>query len=598
MESFKKQILEDIDDYRKKFPHMQHIEKDEWAFNFWILDKLFSVDEELIEEHIIDYNDKGIDCYVWHEDTKDLYLIQNKYYGDETPLKVSYILDDFLTRPIGSLEKGTYSRCKELQRIYDVNCEDEDFCIYFYIYVTNKIAKTPKIKEALAKYNEQFASKRYTAKMFDITDIEEAYFGEPIKEKINFKYTLWTVNKGTKLDINNEEYGLNQVLDGRYVLTPIICLYRMVKTAKEKNYPLFEENIREYLGANGQVNKGIKRTLESSVDRKNFFFYNNGITMIVNEIGDESMNGGRREFKVDNPQIVNGCQTVSTIYDTLSGLREDTLEEEFRDTYVMLKILKIPSNDASLKELYKNIVRYNNSQNSINEKAFEAASSIFKRIQTELEGKGFLLCIKQSDKYSFSIKYKTATALKALNHDFISRFGLENYIERKDYNIELEKFLQVLMSFVDTPQIAVQKKSKLLVHGSSENTKVVEFIRQPELTANDYLFLYLLYLRAEKEKQKSKEGKMPNAFYMIYCFSRYECKGDISSISSLLSNKTSIDNIIKKYTLAISQYYKLWTEENEGKEYNDMIKSAINSSLMDRSVENAADMMEVYASFN
>jgi len=91
MSDFKKQILEDFEDYRSKHLHVEHLEKDDWAFNFWVLDKLFSEDESLIEEEITDYNDKGVDCFVWHEDLHDLYLIQNKFYSDGTNLSIDYI---------------------------------------------------------------------------------------------------------------------------------------------------------------------------------------------------------------------------------------------------------------------------------------------------------------------------------------------------------------------------------------------------------------------------------------------------------------------------------------------------------------------------
>ena len=74
MEKFRKQIEEDIAEYTEKYASISNISKPEWAFNFWVLDKLFSEDEQLIEEKIIDYDDKGIDCYVWHEDMRDLYL--------------------------------------------------------------------------------------------------------------------------------------------------------------------------------------------------------------------------------------------------------------------------------------------------------------------------------------------------------------------------------------------------------------------------------------------------------------------------------------------------------------------------------------------
>lgn len=73
----------------------KNIRKPEWAFNFWVLDKLFSEDDQLIEEKIIDYDDKGIDCYVWHEDMHDLYLIQNKFYSEGSNLTVDYVMNDF-----------------------------------------------------------------------------------------------------------------------------------------------------------------------------------------------------------------------------------------------------------------------------------------------------------------------------------------------------------------------------------------------------------------------------------------------------------------------------------------------------------------------
>lgn len=58
--------------------------------------------------------------------------------------------------------------------------------------------------------------------------------------------------------------------------------------------------------------------------RKNFFYYNNGITVIcdrmtkiVTQPSDYNMNAA---FTIDNPQIVNGCQTVNSIYEALKNI--------------------------------------------------------------------------------------------------------------------------------------------------------------------------------------------------------------------------------------------------------------------------------------
>ncbi len=148
MSDFKKRIEEDLIEYAEKYPNVTNINKKEWAFNFWILDKLFSEDEQLIEEKIVDYDDKGIDCYVWHEDLHDLYLIQNKFYSEGTNLTKDYVMNDFLTRAIGSLEKGTYTRSKDLQDIYNKYSKEEDFHVYFHLYVTNNSSKTANITDA------------------------------------------------------------------------------------------------------------------------------------------------------------------------------------------------------------------------------------------------------------------------------------------------------------------------------------------------------------------------------------------------------------------------------------------------------------------
>ena len=83
MADFKKQIQEDIENYQWQYRYIDNIEKPEWAFNFWVLDKFFNEEEELMFDKIIDYKDRGIDAYEWFEDTKELYLLQNKFPDPE-----------------------------------------------------------------------------------------------------------------------------------------------------------------------------------------------------------------------------------------------------------------------------------------------------------------------------------------------------------------------------------------------------------------------------------------------------------------------------------------------------------------------------------
>lgn len=179
----------------------------------------------------------------------------------------------------------------------------------------------------------------------------------------------------------------------------------------KKNYALFEKNIREYLGNKG-INKRIYNTLKSEDERKNFFYYNNGFTIICTKMGSTQNEHKSQNphvgisFRIENPQIVNGCQTVNSIFSALKEYDDEDVEKQFQDTFVMLKILQIDSSDLEQKSLSKNIVTYNNSQNSLDEKQFVANTELFQRLKSEFSEKGFLLLTKQNDKNANATEYK------------------------------------------------------------------------------------------------------------------------------------------------------------------------------------------------
>lgn len=259
----------------------------------------------------------------------------------------------------------------------------------------------------------------------------------------------------------------------------------------------------------------------------------------------------------------------------------------------MVKILEVPKKDDAFKVLYRNFVTYNNSQNSINEKTFNAINETFKRLKLEFEDKGLLVCIKQSDKYQY-IKTRIPSKLLDRNKNFMLKFSLHDFNKTKDFIVDLEKLLQIFLAFTTNPQNAIQNKPKLLNSNSEQNKVVIDFIKNPAITYNDLVNLYLLYLRSEYDKKGGRDKKNPNSLYLIYCFSRYECKNDGSKISLLLDSSEKINAIIKKYTFVLTKYYKSWVGSNEGKEYNDMIKSTVDTELLDKIKSDSEDYMEIF----
>lgn len=576
MNDFRTQIREDIKEYQLRYPNISNIEKDEWAFNYWILDKFFYEDEELIEDKIIDYNDMGVDAYEIYEDTKELYLIQNKYYYDSSKLSAEYVKNDFLLRPITALENGTYRKSVEVQDFFNKYKKHDDFTVYLQIYVTNN-NRCEDAEEYVKKFNT--GHPKYRASIFYLDDIKEKYYGDTKQNKQNIEVQIHSVNKGTILNINTDDYKLENVLDAKYVFTPVSSIFRLYRDSIEKNYPIFDMNIREYLGNKG-VNKKIYETLLDSEDRKNFFYYNNGITMICDKMTSvETRSFGNNinaVFNVKNPQIVNGCQTVNSIYEALKNVDPRELEQNYKDTFVMLKILQINRDNEYEEILYKRIVTYNNSQNSIDEKTFVANNSTFNRLKTEFESKGFLLLIKQSDKNSYSTQYKNATKLKEKSHERLEKFGLTSLNKVADFFVPLEKLLQVVIAFALGGYDAYTKKSNLLKDTTKQYQTAIDFIKDDSITTDSLIDLYLLYKKADLFKSNSEENRFPIPYYLIDGFAKYECNERISNqISKQLSDYQSIENIIKLYT-AVTKAYTRDINETNIIDYNKMIKQPVN----------------------
>ncbi len=593
-ENFLQQLKEDIklikDNYIMNNPLL---EKDEYAFNYWVLSKLYNVEEECIDSNITEYSDDGCDCFVFFEESKELFIIQNKYYTTTT-LDPHYVKTDFLYRPLNSLSENAYRRSAELQTIFNKYKNDPELKIYLNLYVTNNNV-SDELKNDVEKftYSDNIQA-IVSAKIYTLADMKNVYYEERKTVTRHYSCIFKTKNDGTVLNIDSTNYNLPSLTDAKYILTPVKLIYEIVKECKEKNYMLFEENIREYLGNKG-VNSHIAKTLEDENDRDNFFYYNNGITVICDSVQKITLNEliHNKGFKTENPQIVNGCQTVNTIFETLNKYPESELEDTFKNTYVMVKLLVLDKNSDSNKKLYQDIVKYNNSQNAISEKNFAANKRIFLNLQDDLRDLGFLLTVKQSDSNKFKTQENFNTYRPKLQK-YTELFGVE-FNRLEDNIIQLDKFLQVLLAFKNDGYDAFTKKSKILKVDSPIYNDLIEFIKNGSLTKNDYINLYLLFLKAEKEKKSSDDQRTPIPYYLLSFLGR-DLKGldgeqTRKCFRYIFESKENL-NAIYSFYKRVTKRYKINMKNDKGIEYNKMIKTQIDNTLLEKTISDELEMEE------
>lgn len=591
MESIKNQLIEDLKLIQTDWGYIDtNLKKDEFAFNYWILSRLYSIDEQLIPSLITEYNDKNIDCFVHFEETKELFILQNKFYSEETPLAREKA-SDFLTTPISILNEGKYTRSKDLQKAFDKAKKDPDYKIWLHMYVSNtKISDEGDVPLLFKQFQCNVPDiKAYVgAELFDLKSIKDIYYGKRYRNQKKFTYILNTKNKATSLNILPEEYNLPEMLRSHYIMTPIFELYDMYRKAEKSDYPLFEENIREYLGTKG-INNGIIKTLKNKAERTRFFYYNNGITIICEGAGKKS-NNNSYSIELTNPQIVNGCQTINSINEVLSSVNEELIKEEFKDTYVMTKVLVFDNELEDNQRLYKDIVKYTNTQNSINEKAFASNNEYFENLKVEFRKRGLLLSVKPSDTNKFldeyEDKYKLAE-LKKMSSELFSFFELPNG-KTSDFIIPLEKLLQVLLAFVEDGYIAFTKKNHVL----KRNSKIYD---DYSMKYHDYLSfdnmirLYFLYKKAEEDKKLSQDKKTPIPYYMI------DYVGSVSSIGEYGKTADKLDqlfcdkdnfNKIYSFMSKLTSQYRSEYYSKYSFEYNEMIKKEIDKDIVEKNIKN------------
>lgn len=517
VEMFRQQIEEDIALIQKDLLYIdRNLSKEEYAFNYWILSRIFSIDEELIPELITEYSDKAIDCFVHYEENKELYIVQNKYYALDSVVARADVAD-FLNTPISVLKSNNYKKSNDLQNIFNKAKEDSEYKIFIYFFATTR-KESIEIKNMVSNFNttNQDLQCYVEAKYFGIKEIYELYYGKNYKENIKFTHLLGTLNKGTFASLR-EEYGMDELYKAYYIVTPVSELYKMILAAEKKNYSIFERNIREYLGSN-PINNGIIETLKSTSERKNFMYYNNGITIVCEKIETDYIDTSSqlRVLPLVNPQIVNGCQTVNSIKRVLENLSEDGIQKEYKNVYVMVKALVIEDMDNPKNiTFYSNVVKYTNKQNAISDKAFVSNMDLFYRIQQEFEKRGFLLFVKPSDKNSYKEKLSKTDCANLIQKANVAISTLDMVISNyADICIGLEKLLQVFLALMKTGYFAFSKKNQIL----KQNGDIFEnYCLQIHnyLTIDNMIKLYWLYKKAEIERIQSLDKRTPIPYYVI-----------------------------------------------------------------------------------
>lgn len=184
----------------------------------------------------------------------------------------------------------------------------------------------------------------------------------------------------------------------------------LIDDEEELRRTLFKDNVRDYQG-NTDINEDIFQTLKD--DPSNFCLLNNGITIVC-----KSMVPGNRKISIENPKIVNGCQTCNTIF--------KAYKENVDISEVTLIIKLIATDNVNVTN---SIVKGTNRQNVVYDEAFEITRKFHKDfeefvevIQGDIELHEKIYYERRSNQYANSplVKISQKANFKVLIQGFVS----------------------------------------------------------------------------------------------------------------------------------------------------------------------------------
>jgi len=175
-----------------------------------------------------------------------------------------------------------------------------------------------------------------------------------------------------------ENFNFKRVLIGKVNVTEVANLFR------NHGDGLLEKNIRRYLGLNrNRVNEAIQETLLG--DRKdNFYFKNNGITMVCRKFSYNALQEKNWDIIVDDLQIINGGQTCKTIEQTIANNEE----KDFSQVYVLIRLYEL-SDDQANDDLINEITLATNSQNPVDLSDLRSNDIIQRTLETDIKLLGY-----------------------------------------------------------------------------------------------------------------------------------------------------------------------------------------------------------------
>lgn len=426
------------------------LQKARYGFYFFVIQNLTSiVDYDKIVESITDtdfnsnffntkHNDEGIDAVCIDEQLHQVALFNFKYRDnynvDKEQSKNELITTSkFLSALKQENTRHLKGKLKDFaDQIIDFNNSDEIWnTVLYYVSNENKTlaVEDPNIRQLGDEYGITIETKGLN-ELVDMTSLHPK----------NIDATV-ILNKDAVMSFTESSLASSKSYIVRLPLTELIRITcdnaeLRSKYNLEDDDLLYEtnadirvlfDNVRGFI-LQSKYNKNIESTLESEPTK--FFFFNNGITIVADNISSTEINSGKKlKLEISNFQVLNGGQTLRTIH-VFNKKNKQNIVEKLSNAEVLVRLLNIT--DDALKG---RIGEYTNSQNSINERDLKSLRPEQVKLEEYLSSNKILYIRKKGDVGHVDMEYDYSVSMELLGQILWAAKGFPEMVSNKKRDI-------------------------------------------------------------------------------------------------------------------------------------------------------------------
>lgn len=313
-------------------------------FLAWYLRNIYQRTAVEARQDITDgQNDKEIDAVIVDDEKRKVFIFQGKFFTSTTVDggPIQEILAAWLRiQDLPSLQEAANEKLRpKLEAVAEAL--KDDYEVVFELVTTGTLtdAATGDL-DAFQNTITEFEHPESSITLVDSTAIKARWDEALTQELPKLKHTF-TLQAGQYLEV--EIGGVKTVLAA-------VSLAECVKIPGIADGRLFRKNVRQSLGLNNKVNKGLKQTIQSDTPQY-FFLFHNGITALCESL---TLNSAKNELTLEGMSVVNGCQSLTTIRACSEKAKNAA------NSHVLFRFYEIPQ-----KELADKISIYTNSQSAV-----------------------------------------------------------------------------------------------------------------------------------------------------------------------------------------------------------------------------------------